>query len=122
MPEFPAYQRPRELRYTALQVSATATFDTPSKVEFPQTLLGVRFSKANASAGQAWVLNVLRNGSALWTPLTGPAIAVGQTDSGVVAPPTGILLLAPGDALLFAVEQIGTDTPADVSMNLLVVP
>ncbi len=122
MPEFPAYQRPRELRYTALQVSALATFDTPSKIEFAQTLLGVRFSKASSSTGQAWVLNVLRNGAALWAPLAGPAIGLGQTDSGVLAPPTGILLLAPADNIQFSIEQIGTDTPADVSLNLLVTP
>jgi hypothetical protein len=122
VPEFPAYQRPREVRTSALGISALATFDTQVPVEFAATWFGVRFAIGSAVTGQAWISNVLRNGATVFGALAGPAIPIGQKGSGVVQLPSGIVLLAPGDVMQFSVEQLGTNTPADLSWDLLVIP
>ncbi|MDL4812825.1 hypothetical protein [Actinomadura opuntiae] len=76
----------------------------------PLTLGTVRASAAVAPAGQALIVDVLLNGTSIYTtPANRPTIAAGAV-TGTGGTP-GVTTWAPGDYLTVDIVQVGTTTP-----------
>jgi hypothetical protein len=83
-------------------------------------LSGARASVNTAPTGGPVVIDVLKNGSTIFTtPANRPSITAGTTTAVSAAPPD-LLFVVPGDYLTVNVAQVGTTFPgADLTVNVL---
>jgi hypothetical protein len=99
---------------------SVSTGTLPFVAPTAMTIIGFWAACGTAPAGQAIIIDVLKNGATLWptNPANRPTIAPGQTNGGALAVPDTTALAA-GDVLTIAVVQIGSTVPgADLGISM----
>jgi len=83
-------------------------------------LSSVRASVNTAPVGASIIVDVLKNGSTIFTTTANRPTITAGTNSAISAAPPDLLFVVPGDYLTVNVAQVGTGNPgADLTVNVL---